>query len=72
MYYIVEINGKVREIIDKSGRPNKYGKPKEFKTLENAFCWLSRKVGYHTTSQYEIYDSENDSDCILIYRVTGG
>lgn len=68
MFYITEINGKVREIIDTSGKANKYGKPKQFKSPENALMWLSRKCGYHTTSKYEICDMETGNK-VLVYDV---
>ena len=54
MYYIVQISGKVREVIDKTGKPNKYGEPKLFKTREAAEMWTLKRVYTGMTHRYEI------------------
>lgn len=54
MYYIVQISGIVREIIDKTGKPNKYGEPKLFETREAAEMWTLKRVYKGMTHRYEI------------------
>ena len=46
MYYIVEVDGKLRQIIDTKGKANKYGDAKLFKTRKEAEAW--------TLKHYEI------------------
>lgn len=41
-YYIVKHDGIVHQIIDKSGKPNKYGEPKIFESLGKAVTWCDR------------------------------
>lgn len=54
MFYIVEIDGKVRNTIDKSGKPNKYGEPKLFNTREDAEAWTLKRVYIGMSHHYEI------------------
>lgn len=55
MYYIVYcVGGWYRAIIDTSGQPNKYGKPKLFKTKKAAQEWINRKSYKGMTESYEI------------------
>ena len=60
MFYIVEHDMKVHQIIDTTGKPNKYGKAKLFKTEGDALYWLAkRKMGspYGTrVSRYISYE----------------
>ena len=44
-----------RAAIDVKGKPNKYGKPKDFETKEDAEKWI-KKHSYNGMSwKYEIY-----------------
>lgn len=54
MFYIVEIDGKVRQIIDINGHPNKYGQAKLFKTRADAECWTLKHSYKGMTHRYEI------------------
>ena len=46
MFYIVEHDMKVHQIIDTKGKANKYGKAKLFDTEGDALYWLSKhKMG---------------------------
>lgn len=54
MFYIVEHDMKVHQIIDTKGKANKYGKAKLFDTVGDAINWLSR---HHKESSYAIGDS---------------
>lgn len=46
MFYIVEHDMKVHQIIDVKGKANKYGTPKLFKTREDADFYLRKhKLG---------------------------
>lgn len=42
MFYIVEHDMKVHQIIDTKGKPNKYGKALLFRSAADALLWLSR------------------------------
>lgn len=42
MFYIVEHDMKVHQIIDTKGKANKYGKAKLFDTAGDALKWLSK------------------------------
>lgn len=42
MFYIVEHDAKVHQIIDTKGKANKYGKAKLFDTEGDALYWLSK------------------------------
>lgn len=59
MYYIVEHDMKVHQIIDQKGNANKYGKAKLFKTAEDAWYWLSRHKKGMTATQpcYEVKEA---------------
>ena len=39
-YYIVEHDGIVNQIIDKTGKPNKFGDPKIFESMDDARKWI--------------------------------
>lgn len=43
-----------RQIIDETGVPNRYGKPKLFKTKKDAKAWVERKSYWGMTSRYVI------------------
>lgn len=63
MFYIVEHDMKVHQIIDTKGKANKYGKAKLFDTEGDALYWLAKhKMGAiygMTTTQpcYEILEA---------------
>lgn len=42
MFYIVEHDMKLHQIIDTKGKANKYGKAKLFNTVGDALYWLSK------------------------------
>jgi len=54
MFYIVEHDMKVHQIIDTKGKANKYGKPKLFNTAGDAVKWLSR---HYKNSSYVVGES---------------
>lgn len=54
MYYIVEVEGIIRSIIDKKGKANKYGEPKLFKTKKEADNWILKKSYKGMTHHYEV------------------
>lgn len=50
------VDGFIRSAIDIKGKPNKYGKPKDFSTKEEAEKWI-KKHSYNSMSyKYEIYE----------------
>ena len=53
-YYIVRHDGIVSQIIDKTGKPNKYGEPKIFETLGCAVSWCDRRSYDEMSHYYEI------------------
>lgn len=59
MFYVVYVEGKIRETIDKTGKPNKYGKPKYFKTRGEAEMWTLKRVYTGMTHHYEIIEINN-------------
>ena len=59
MFYIVEHDMKVCQIIDTKGKANKYGKAKLFDTEGDALYWLSKhKMGaiYGMTTKQPCYE----------------
>ena len=56
MFHVCMVDGFLRSAIDDKGKPNKYGKPKDFKTKEEAKKWI-KKHSYNGMSwKYEIYE----------------
>ena len=56
MFRVCMVDGFLRSAIDDKGKPNKYGKPKDFKTKEEAEKWI-KKHSYNGMSwKYEIYE----------------
>ena len=56
MFHVCMVDRFVRSDIDVTGKPNKYGKPKDFKTKEEAEKWI-KKHSYNGMSwKYEIYE----------------
>ena len=43
-YYVVCVDGKIRQVIDTTGTPNRYGKPKIFKVKRKHRSGLIRKL----------------------------
>lgn len=54
MYYIVEHDGVVNQIIDEKGQANKYGKPKIFQTMADARKWILKHTYKGMTHSYEV------------------
>ena len=56
MFHVRMVDGFIRSAIDIKGKPNKYGKPKDFSTKEEAEKWI-KKHSYNSMSyKYEIYE----------------
>jgi hypothetical protein len=55
-YYIVEIDGRIHSAIDVENKPNKYGKPKIFKTLEDAKRWIEKRSYKGMSVKYDIME----------------
>lgn len=55
-YYIVEIDGRIHSAIDVENKPNKYGKPKIFKTEEDARRWIAKRSYKGMTVKYDIME----------------
>ena len=56
MFHVCMIDGFLRSAIDVKGKPNKYGKPKDFKTKEDAEKWIKEKSYNGMSWKYEIYE----------------
>lgn len=54
MFYIVEVDGHVRQIIDTKGKANKYGEPKLFKSRKDAEAWILKHSYKGMSFHYEI------------------
>lgn len=66
MFYIVEHDMKVHQIIDTKGKANKYGKAKLFDTAGDALKWLSR---YHKDSPIAVGSSIYGFYSNLVYEI---
>ena len=55
-YRVVCVDGPIRECIDISGKPNKYGKPKIFATREKAQEWIDKRSYLGMSWHYEIME----------------
>lgn len=53
-YCIVKHDGIVNQIIDKSGKPNKYGEPKIFDSLGKAVNWCDKHSYGGMAHYYEV------------------
>lgn len=53
-YYIVKHDGHIHQIIDKKGKPNKYGEPKIFESMGAAINWCDRRSYDGMSHYYEI------------------
>lgn len=56
-YYIVEHDGIVNQIIDKTGKANKYGEPKYFESMADARKWILKHTYKGMTHSYEVKES---------------
>ena len=56
MFHVCMIDGFIRSAIDVKGKPNKYGKPKDFKTKEDAEKWIKENSYKGMSWKYEIYE----------------
>ena len=54
MWHVVEVDGIIRSCIDIKGKANKYGKPKEFETADDAARWIKRHSYTGMSVHYEI------------------
>ena len=55
IFHVCMVDGECRAAIDVNGKPNKYGKPKDFETKDDAEKWI-KKHSYNGMSwTYEIY-----------------
>ena len=56
MFHVCMVDRTLRASIDVKGKPNKYGKPKDFETKAEAEAWI-KKHSYNGMSwKYEIYE----------------
>lgn len=56
MFHVCMVDGIFRAAIDVKGKPNQYGKPKDFETKAAAELWI-KKHSYNGMSwKYEIYE----------------
>lgn len=42
MFHVCKVDGFIHSAIDVKGKPNKYGKPKDFKTKSEAEKWIKK------------------------------
>ena len=56
-YYIVKHDGKINQIIDKTGKPNKCGEPKIFESMADARKWILKHTYKGMTHSYEVKES---------------
>jgi len=57
MWYIVYVDNSghgYQAIIDKTGKPNKYGEKKLFKTRKEAQSWIEKKSYWGMSYHYEL------------------
>lgn len=59
-YYVVEIDGFIHSAIDKDNKPNKYGKPKIFRSLEDAKRWIEKHSYKGMTVKYDILEVKDE------------
>lgn len=52
-YHIIEVDGKVRRVIDIQNHANNYGTPKEF-TLDEAYNWIDHHTYKGMSFHYEM------------------
>lgn len=54
MYRIIEVDGFIRAYICKDNKADKYGIPKDFKTLKDAKNWITHHSYKGMSFKYEI------------------
>ena len=54
MYYVIEIDGKLRQTINRNGKPCKYDPAKLFSSFEAAEKWVNKRLSPHIPIKYEI------------------
>ncbi len=54
MYRIIEVDGIIRAYICKDNKADKYGTPKEFKTLKDAKKWIEKHSYGGMSFKYEV------------------
>ena len=67
MFYIVEHDMKVHQIIDNTGKANKYGKAKLFNTAGDAVKWLSKSINYYE-ARYGLVDYHTGREAVRYVR----
>ena len=60
MYYVVEIDGKLRQTINRNGKPNKYEPAKLFSSLEAAEKWVEKRLSPYIPIKYEIHKATEE------------
>ena len=60
MYYIIEIDGKSRQTINRNGKACKYDPAKLFSTLEAAEKWVEKRISPHIPIKYEIHKASDE------------
>lgn len=61
MFRIVMVDGWYRAVIDKDGKPNKYGIPKDFNSLKDAKKWVKQHSYWGMSFRYEIVKEINET-----------
>ena len=56
MFHVRMVDGFIRSAIDIKGKPNKYGKPKDFNTKAEAEKWIKKHSYNGMSCKYEIYE----------------
>lgn len=54
MYKVIKVDGWIRQQIDKTGIPNRYGEAKLFKTKKDAQKWIDKNSYWGMSFSYEI------------------
>lgn len=60
MYYIIEIDGRSRQTINRNGKACKYDKAKLFSTLEAAEKWVEKRLSPNIPIKYEICKASDE------------
>ena len=56
MFHVCMVDGYIRTAIDVKGKPDKYGKPKNFETKADAELWIKKHTYKGMSWKYEIYE----------------
>ena len=56
MFHVCMVDGAYRAAIDVKGKPNEYGKPKDFETKTEAESWIKKHSYKGMSWKYEIYE----------------